>query len=235
MGSELVARMIAQFPRISEDAQGLAVILADKAHDKDDQPCCWVGPTALTIALYGEDSTNNRRRFERRVVMLVEAGVISRVRKPHQRPGRRRCPRDGRKFHVEVFPAATEIIDAARRISGVSIADAERRISDDTNGEIVDAGRVLVDGNRRRGAREIVDAQRRALKELPIEQPVTSEPPSTRGRSSWRASGPRAADEPRCAQPGCGATEATHGRWMELLDADARHEYSAPDRKRAVS
>src|SRR5687768_9644189 len=103
--------MLAELPRIPEEAQGLAAKLADLAHDQDPAPCIWASPRSLTVMLYGEDSQAARRRFRRRVEMLIEAGVIGRAHTPHHgRPKTRQCPKDGRRFHVEVLP----IVDAWR-------------------------------------------------------------------------------------------------------------------------
>jgi hypothetical protein len=170
MGSGLQARMLAELPHIPELAQGLASLLADLAHDGDDRPCVWASPETLTARLYGVDNDATRRKFERRVVMLLKAGIVQKASKPHKRPARRACPRDGRKLHLEVMfrrLSDREIFDAGRRLSDAEIFDAERRL----NAEVDDAGGRLPQEDIRRPAEEIFDAGRRSLKELPREQP----------------------------------------------------------------
>ena len=113
MGDDLTRRMIAALPYVPEEAQGLAVLLAKLAHDGDAVPCCWPTPETLTVLLYGEDTPATRRRFYRRREMLIDAGLITRATKPHHpRPRSRTCPRDGRKFHVEL----SVLSDATRPI-----------------------------------------------------------------------------------------------------------------------
>jgi hypothetical protein len=152
MGSDMVARMLAELPWIPEEAQGLALKLADLVHDKEPHPCAWPSPKMLTAALYGRDNAVTRRRFVRRMEMLTEAGVVMRARGQHEgRPKSRQCPRDGRKFHVEVLP----VDDAGRRL--IATAQGVELL------EVDDAGRRPLPETRRRPAVKVDDVGRRAL------------------------------------------------------------------------
>jgi hypothetical protein len=185
MGDELLDRMFAEFHKIPAEAQGLAALLARKAHDKDAQPCCWLSWETLTKTLYGEVGPAAQKRYERLVDKLVAVGVVRRARGPHEgRPKGRACPRDGRRVHLELFPtdggeapASDELIDATRRIPEAELIDATRRISE----EIVDAPPRVDDESNRRRAGELIDATRRSRQETPTESPkdLPPQPPKS--------------------------------------------------------
>jgi hypothetical protein len=157
MGYKLMRRVLTpeMAARIPKDHIRLVMILADHAHDGDDRPCCWVSPAELTFELEGSNGELAGRRFRRSVDALIKAKVIARAEGAHEgRPKSRKCPTDGRRFHVELLltdeivapgspPSETEIVDAARPLN----PEVEAEIADENSGrqtvEIVDVRRPL--------------------------------------------------------------------------------------------
>lgn len=176
MGYKLMRRVLAdeRLQRVAKEHRILAVILANHAHDADERPCCWLSPAELTRELEGSNDAAAARRFRRSIDALIDAQIVKRADEPHDgRPKSRECPRDHRRFHIELLP----IVDVARPLPAPA---ADRR-----SRQIVDVAHPLDPESSGRQTVEIVDV-RRPLHRGTNEEPPTREEPTPQTPQGWR-------------------------------------------------
>jgi hypothetical protein len=242
MGATLAKLALgAEWADLSPPARVLLTHMAVTALDNGDRPrLYYAGHDSLAEVLFGSVTDGRLRVVRRYIQELIDAGAIELVRKPSPRSNTHYLLALERRPKTDL-PTADQIGPTLREPpnpNGGPNRSSERRTAQVRNGGPLRSGTADLIGpteeplgtTKEPSAGRPADAiQSLVTSSSQIQKsPYLGEPPQPDeiGIENKQQQDQKRQEEPQCAVPGCGSTEANHDRHVELFGNP--HAFLAP-------